>query len=191
MGPLKRLLQPLLSKTRVLLPSPVPGPGSPAPLQSSKLHSERENGNRIPLCPAQSPAAFSSHWAGHRALGRRPVSPPAFLPCLARAPSWHPPPSCRICGFCCLPVPPASRGQFLLHAPCLLSDSALSGPPSRCPVSSLRTGGLHPHPSAFEEGDHWMEAWEELTSPPHVPVPHVFPAFSGPVQGTQATGSRL
>lgn len=199
MGPLRRLLQPLLSEIKVLLLSPAPSLGLPAPLQPSKLHSERENRNQIPLCPAQNPAGFSSHWAGQRALGRPPASPPAFLPSPGQAllparPVLHPcvllPPAAASAVSAAFPSP-ASRGQFLLHVPCLLSDSALSGPPFRCPESALRTGGLHPRPSAFEVGDLWMEAWEELTSPPHVLVPHAFPPSSGPVQGTQATGSHL
>ncbi|CAI9172422.1 unnamed protein product [Rangifer tarandus platyrhynchus] len=99
----------------------------------------------------------SHHWAGQRALGRPPASPPAFLPSPGQAllparPVLHPcvlPPATASAVSAAFPSP-ASRGQFL-HAPCLLSDSALSGPSFHCPESALRTGGLHPRPSAFED----------------------------------------
>ena len=121
---------PLLSETKVLLPSPAPSLGSPAPLQPSKLHSEHENRNQIPLCPAQNPAGFSSLgwsespgeaaclspslpsvlWPGTSAACLSPSLPsvlwPGTSPCLPCAPSLCPPPTCRsLCCFCCLPVP--------------------------------------------------------------------------------------
>lgn len=118
MGPLRRLLQPLLSETRVLLPYPGPSPRSPVPLQPSKLRSERENVNRIPPYPAQSPASFSSHGVGQRA-----PAAPCLSPSLPSAPA-----SC----FILASSSPLPHLLFLMPSGSPLPEVGFSSMPHAC-----------------------------------------------------------